>query len=101
MDAAQDIESLKQKIIQAVLPQEIEEKLLNLLRFPGTGVELERLSSYIDFVTRLPFNKSSQDILDLNRAKQILDKNHYGLLELKNRGLEYLLVLILHSKNPL
>lgn len=99
MDAAQEqLENLKQRISQASLPQEVSEKLLNLLKFPGTGAELEKLVSYIDFAISLPFNKSSQDILDLPRARQILDKNHHGLKTLKDRILEYLSVLILHAR---
>lgn len=99
MDSAQTvIEELKIKVSQADLPDEIEEKLLNLLKFPGTGSELEKLIAYINFVIGLPFGKISQDILDLNRAKQVLDKDHYGLESVKNRILEYLSVLILHKQ---
>lgn len=92
------LEELKIKITQANLPAEISEKLLNLLKFPGTGLELAGLSSYIDFVVSLPVNKLSSDILDISRAKQILDKNHFGLQTVKNRILEYLSVLILHKQ---
>lgn len=92
------IEELKIKITQADLPSEISEKLLNLLKFPSTGLELLSLIAYIDFVISLPFNKFAQDILDINRAKQILDKNHYGLQVVKDRILEYLAVLILHKQ---
>lgn len=100
MDTAQgNLENLKQKIQQANLPSEVSEKLDNLLKFPGQGVERERLLSYIEFVLKIPFNKNSQDILDLARAKQILDKNHFGLTLVKNRILEYLSVLILRQKN--
>lgn len=100
MDSAQtSIEELKQKITTTHLPVEVSEKLNNMLHFPGTGPEFEKLVSYINFVLSLPFNQSSQDILDLNRARQILDKNHYGLKSLKDRILEYLSVLILHTKH--
>lgn len=92
------IEELKIKITQASLPQEISEKLLNLLKFPGSGVELEKTIAYINFVLSLPFNKYAEDVLDINRAKQILDKNHYGLQSVKDRILEYLSVLILHKQ---
>lgn len=94
------LDELKQKISRVGLPGEVEEKLLNSLKFPSTGAEAEKLISYINFVTELPFNKVSQDILDLPRAKEILDKNHYGLQGLKNRVLEYLSVLILHKRRP-
>ncbi len=101
MDSARVItEELKIKISQANLPQEVTEKLLSLLKLPGAGSEIESLVSYINFVLSLPFGKLSQDILDLNRAKQILDKNHYGLQSVKDRILEYLSVLILHRRNP-
>lgn len=99
MDSARaTTEELKIKITQAGLPQEVEEKLLNLLRFTGSGTELESLINYINFVISLPFSKFAPDILDLNRAKQILDKNHYGLQSVKDRILEYLSVLILHQQ---
>ncbi len=98
-NSAQDLASnLKQKVTSANIPEEIKEKLLNLLKFPGTGAEFEKLAHYIEFVLSLPFGKDNQDILDLNRAKQILDKNHYGLQSVKDRVLEYLSVLILHKQ---
>lgn len=92
------LEELKIKITQANLPAEISEKLLNLLKFPGTAAEVASLIAYINFVISLPFNKYSEDVLDINRAKQILDKNHYGLQVVKDRILEYLSVLILHKQ---
>ncbi len=94
------IEELKIKVTQANLPQDVLEKLLNLLKFPGSGVEMAGLIAYIEFVISLPFAKEAQDILDINRAKQILDKNHYGLQVVKNRILEYLAVMILNRRNP-
>jgi ATP-dependent Lon protease len=94
------VEQLRQKIASADIPGEIKEKLSNQLRFPGTGAEFEKLVAYIEFVIGLPFNKVSQDILDLKRATTILEKNHYGLGAVKDRVLEYLSVLIMHAKNP-
>ncbi len=100
MDSAQDTVKLqKQKVAGANIPDYVKQKLLSQLEFPGTGNELSRLISYIDFCLSLPFNKLSQDILDIHRAKEILDKNHYGLQTVKERILEYLSVLILHKKN--
>lgn len=99
MDSAEStIEELKLKIIQAKLPEEVSSKLLDLIRFPGSSNEFASLVNYIDFVVSLPFGKYSQDILDINRAKQILDKNHFGLKIVKDRILEYLSVLILHKQ---
>ncbi len=99
MDSARSIvEELKIKVSQANLPKEIGEKLLNLLKFTVSGTELEGQINYINFVISLPFGKYAPDILDLNRAKQILDKNHFGLQSVKDRILEYLSVLILHQQ---
>lgn len=99
MDSAQkELEQVKQKIIQAQLSQEVEEKLLNLLRFPPQGSEFERVLNYIDFVISLPYDTYAEDILDIKRAKEILDKNHFGLQSVKDRILEYLSVLILQKQ---
>lgn len=102
MDSAKGLtEELKIKVSQANLPPEISEKLNNLLRFPVSISEFGTLSSYVDFTTSLPFGKFSQDILDINRAKGILDKNHFGLQNVKDRILEYLAVLILKKREVL
>ncbi|MBI2600652.1 AAA family ATPase [Candidatus Daviesbacteria bacterium] len=100
---AQDLTiNFKQQITSSNIPNEIKEKLLNLLKFSGsqTGgwAEFEKTASYIEFTLALPFGKVSNDILDLNRAKQILDRDHYGLQSVKDRVLEYLSVLILHKQ---
>lgn len=95
------IEELKIKVTQAKLPQEISDKLLNLLKFPAPGVEFEKTIAYINFVLSLPFNKYAEDILDINRAGEILDKNHFGLQVVKARILEYLSILILHKQKSL
>ena len=97
-NAALGVDGLKQKILASKLPKEIEERLINLLLLAKTGPEFEKLKSYVDFVVSLPFGKYSQDILDIQRARNILDKNHYGLQSVKDRVLEYLSVLILFSK---
>lgn len=96
--ASKLIGHLRQKITSATIPPEIKEKFLNLLIFPTSGAEFERLAAYIEFATGLPFGKKTQDILDINRAKQVLERNHYGLQTVKDRVLEYLSVLILHQQ---
>lgn len=100
MDSAQTrIANLRLQITNSLIPQDVKEKLNNLLDFPGTGVEFEKNFSYIEFVLRLPFSKYSDDILDITRARQVLDQNHYGLDTVKSRVLEYLSVLILNQRN--
>ena len=63
--------------------------------------ETDKQIEYINFVCSLPWNSSGQDILDLSRAKGILDRNHHGLEPLKDRILEYLSVLILNKQKGL
>ncbi len=104
MDPAQ-IEKLRQQIQTAELPSDISVRMLQdlgrvemLMKAGSFTPEIDRQLAYIGFVCSLPWNKESQDILDLNRAKQILDKNHFGLDEVKERILEYLSTLILNQK---
>jgi ATP-dependent Lon protease len=96
----QEISRLRQKIEVAQLPPELREKvdemLQRLVRIAQAGSyteEYERVAHYIDWIVALPWNKRTHDVLDLEKAKQILDKNHYGMEEVKERILEYLSVL--------
>lgn len=101
------IQKLEEKINSIQLPSELLEKvngMITLLRATlksGTAsyTNFESVSSYIHWVTSLPFNNETKDILDLSSAKQILDKNHYGLESVKNRILEYLSSIILGVQN--
>lgn len=101
------IQKLQEKTKSANLPQDLLEKINGMitllsvsLRQGGTSfISYEGISSYIDWVISLPFDKETIDKLDLVSAKQILDKNHYGLESVKNIILEYLASIILSMKN--
>ena len=107
MDSALSLDSqiqkLEEKIKAAQLPPDLMEKINSMLTIlkislkSGTGsfVNYESISNYIDWVSSLPFNKETQDVMDLTKVKQTLDKNHYGLESVKNSILEYLSALIL------
>lgn len=111
MDSALSLDDqilkLEEKIKAAGLPPELMEKINSMLTIlkvslkTGTGsfVNYESIENYIDWVSSLPFNKETQDIMDLGRVKQVLDKNHYGLDAVKNNILEYLSALILNLQN--
>lgn len=101
---------LKEQVLGARLPSELETKLntqIERLTFAlKTGAAssygyYEQTVSYIEWVTHLPWNKSSQDILDIARAKTIFDKNHYGLNQIKQRILEFLSIIILQRQQSL
>lgn len=106
MDSAKSyIDKLHKKIQQINLPSDLAqnlavqlERLEKVIQSSGYKIEFDKELEYIDFVSSLPFSRSSQDILDIKRAEEVLNKNHYGLKAAKDRILEYLSVLILHSR---
>lgn len=100
-----EIQELKEKIKRAQLPPGLAEKtaamverLLRAAKFGGYSVEYERISHYLDWITALPWHKKTEDFLDLEKAKKILDQNHYGLDDIKERILEHLAVLKLRRQ---
>lgn len=101
------IQKLEEKIKSSGLPADLMEKINSMLTIlsvslktgTGTFINYESISNYINWVSSLPFNKETQDILDLNTVKKALDKNHYGLENVKNDVLEYLSSLILNLQN--
>ncbi len=96
-----EIEKLKTALQSSDLPANLHEKAAEqieriglALKYGGNLSQLDITSKYIDWITHLPWSKKSEDMLDITKAKQILDKNHYGLENIKKRILEYLSVLI-------
>lgn len=87
--------------------QKVEERffkeLNRLERMNPQGAEYTVQLNYLDLVLELPWDNFSDDKLDLNRAKEILDRDHYGLEKVKERILEYLAVLKLKKdmKSPI
>ncbi|MBU1126916.1 AAA family ATPase, partial [Patescibacteria group bacterium] len=101
-----EIVKLKEKISSVSLPPELKdrclemvERLTRMIEFDSYSAEHERISYYIDWVVSLPWDKRSEDVLDLGQVKRVLDQNHYGLEEIKERMLEYISVLKLRKEN--
>src|SRR3989344_7453050 len=93
------------EVKKADIPPELKERillrleqLLGLIDSPTFLPEFDRLNKYIGWVLTLPWNKRTKDQLDLVHAKEILDKNHFGLEEIKSRILEYLSVMRLKQE---
>ncbi len=99
-----DIEELRKKILAAKMPKSMEEKALaELNRYASLSVasgESAIIRTYLDFVIALPWSKESKDTNDIKKAKAQLDRDHYGLENVKERILEYLAVRIITKKNP-
>lgn len=103
-----EITSLRDRVKSATLPDDLKVKVSVMLdrlersaRLKSYGEEFEKVSHYIDWVTALPWEARTSDVLDLPRTKEVLDKHHYGLTDVKERMLEYVSILKLkHDKNP-
>lgn len=100
-----EVKKLEAKVKKASLPSDLAEKADELLgrlsrmaRSSGFTSEFEQVAHYIDWTVSLPWEKRSEDILDLDHAKKILDKNHYNLTQIKERILEYLAVMRLRRE---
>lgn len=101
-----EIQKLKQKLQSITLPADLLEKanqqierITLALKYGGNLSQIDITTKYIDWITSLPWDKKTQDMFDINKAKQILDQNHFGLENIKKRVLEYLSILILqHQK---
>ncbi|MBN6186565.1 endopeptidase La [Aneurinibacillus sp. BA2021] len=99
---AGEVEELRQKLIEANPPQNIIEKvereLERLEKTPPTSAEGNVIRTYIDWLIALPWNKRTEDNLDLANAEKVLDEDHFGLEKAKERVLEYLAVQKLVNK---
>lgn len=109
--SSDQLRKLGEKIESAVLPPQLKDNLIErisrlaLIR-TSTGfmsatyiLEYEGTASYVNWVVSLPWDKSSHDLLDLIKAKEVLDKNHYGLDPIKDRIVEYLATIMLNIRN--
>ena len=95
--ASEQLIVLSQKVKSSPLPEGLTERIiirldqLALLTESQTFLpEFDRIARYIDWALSIPWGKRTHDVLDLEHAKKILDKNHFGLTEVKDRILEYL-----------
>src|SRR5690606_28699922 len=92
-------------IREAGLPEAVEDRLLKevmrLERMPTVSAEATVVRNYIDTMLALPWTNEPQDILDLEHAEAVLEEDHYGLEQVKERIIEFLAVrkLILSSGN--
>jgi ATP-dependent Lon protease len=96
-----EIEELRERLEKAELPEEArkeaERELTRLERIPSASPEHHVARTWLELVLELPWKTATEDNLDLKRARAILDEDHYGLKEIKERILEHLAVL---KRNP-
>lgn len=106
-EAAIEIEEYRTKIKENNLPEEArkeaERELNRLSRMHPSSAEYTVAATYLDWLTVLPWDKSTEDNLDIKKARKILDEDHFGLEKPKKRIIEYLAVRKLkpESKGPI
>ncbi len=92
----EEFEEIKANIKKARMPKEVEEiafkELKRMARMSPGSAEYTVSRTYLDWLTDLPWSKTSEDRLDVNQAAEILDQDHYGLDKVKQRILEFLAV---------
>ena len=95
-EQAAETEEFRKKIEDAKMPEEAEKQsnreLERLSRLPSAAAEYGVIRSYLDWLVSLPWSKSTQDNLDIPHARTILDQDHYGLEDVKERILEFLAI---------
>ena len=102
-----EVSELKKKIQEADLPdpvrKEVEREIAKLAKVPPSSPDHQVLRTYLELVMELPWKKSSEDRLELSKVRQVLEEDHYGIKEVKERIVEQLAVLKLNptAKAPI
>jgi ATP-dependent Lon protease len=95
-EQSEDVNDLRNKVTDANLPEEalkqVNRELDRLSRLPTAAAEYGVIRTYIEWLANLPWSKISEDNLDISNARIVLDADHYGLDDVKERILEYLAV---------
>jgi len=101
-DQAKEVSELRDKLTKLNLPKEaraeVERELGRLERSGRESMEAQVIRTYLEWIAELPWNTRSDDHLDLRRASGILDEDHYGLQDVKDRVLEFLAVRQLRAQ---
>jgi ATP-dependent Lon protease len=101
-EKAEEITEFRKKIEEAKMPEKVKEEaekqLKRLERMHPESAESAVIRTYLEWLTELPWSRSTEDRLDIKSAKDVLDKDHYDLEKVKERILEYLSVRKLKDK---
>ena len=103
----QEAEDYRKKLADSAIPEEykkkLEKEINHLESMPPMMAETAVARNYLDWVFSLPWDKETKDTLELKKAQEVLDHDHYGLEKIKERILEYLAVRILapEAKAPI
>ncbi len=99
--------ALREQLDKMELPDAVRDEarreISRLERIPAASPEHQLTQNYVELILELPWSKTTEDNLDLTRAREILDEDHYDLADIKDRIIEHLAVLKLnpHAKSPI
>jgi ATP-dependent Lon protease len=95
-EQAVEVGEFRRKIDESGMPEEAEREALReldrLSKLPAAAAEYGVIRTYLDWLTSLPWQVASEDNLDVEHAREVLDEDHYGLEDIKDRIVEYLAV---------
>jgi ATP-dependent Lon protease len=101
-ERTKEMKEYRQKIKKAKMTEEVEKEarreLTRLEQMHPDAAEASMVRTYLDWLVEMPWSKSTEDSLDLQKAKRVLDEDHYDLEKVKERILEYLSVRKLKKK---
>jgi ATP-dependent Lon protease len=97
-----EVEEFRRKIAEADMPEEAEKEARRevdrLAKLPIAAAEYGVIRTYLDWLTSLPWSETTKDNLEIKHARDVLDEDHYGLKDIKERILEYLAVRKLRAE---
>ena len=102
-----EADMLRERLDTADLPEDVckeaERELRRMEKLPAAAPDFHVIRTYLEYILELPWRKSTEDKLDLKEARRILDEDHYGLEDIKERILEFLAVIKLkpEAKSPI
>lgn len=106
--ALSEILELQNKLVTANIPVDLKEetmrsilRLERMAKWGNYGSEFETVDKYVDWITRMPWGKLTEDNLDIQNAKKLMDETHYGIDTIKNLILDYLAVMQLQKARGL
>ena len=101
-EQAVEVDEFREKIAKAGMPEEAQKEALReldrLSKLPIAAAEYGVIRTYLDWLTDLPWSERTEDHLDIANARKVLDEDHYGLKDIKERILEYLAVRKLRAE---
>ena len=102
-----EAEMMRERLEAADLPDEVrkeaDRELKRMEKLPSAAPDYHVIRTYLEYVLELPWKKATEDKLDLKEARRVLDEDHYGLEDIKERILEFLAVIKLkpEAKSPI